>query len=102
MRIVDHPILGKMAKKRTVKIEVDGEILSAVEGEPIAAALIANGKKVLRYTRKYNEPRGIFCAIGKCTDCAMVVNGMPNTRTCVTPVEDGMKIETQHGLGRRE
>ena len=32
----------------------------------------------------------------------MIVNGVPNTRTCVTMVEDGMKVETQHGLGRTD
>jgi len=30
----------------------------------------------------------------------MVVNGKPNVRTCVTPVEEGMIIETQHGVER--
>jgi len=29
----------------------------------------------------------------------MVVDGVPNVRTCVTPVKAGMKIQTQHGLG---
>jgi predicted molibdopterin-dependent oxidoreductase YjgC len=100
MRILEHPILGKLEPRRKVKIEVDGKVIDAFKGEPIAAALIANGIKVFRYTKKYNEPRGIFCAIGQCTDCVMVVNGTHNTRTCVTMVEDGMKIATQHGLGR--
>ena len=30
----------------------------------------------------------------------MVVDGIPNTRTCVTMVKDGMKVETQKGLAR--
>lgn len=29
----------------------------------------------------------------------MVVDGVPNVRTCITPVKDGMVIETQKGLG---
>ena len=45
------------------------------------------------------DGRGIFCGIGQCTDCMMVVNGIPNVRTCITPVEDGMTVETQEGLG---
>ena len=32
----------------------------------------------------------------------MVVDGIPNVRTCITPVRDGMKIETQKGLGSWE
>jgi len=99
-RVEDHPILGKLKKRKKVKIIVDGEELDAYKGEMIASALLAHGKKVFRYTKRYREPRGIFCAIGRCTDCVMTVNGIPNIRTCVTPVEEGMKIETQRGLGK--
>jgi predicted molibdopterin-dependent oxidoreductase YjgC len=99
MRIIDHPILGKLEKKPVVTIEVDGEIIEAVEGEPIASALIASGRTIFRHTNKTGEPRGVFCAIGRCTDCLMIVDGIPNVRTCVTPVKEGMKIETQKGLG---
>lgn len=79
------------------EIEVDGEPVAAFEGETIAAALLAAGKRTLRWTRKRDEPRGIFCGIGVCFECVMTVNGVPNVRTCVTPVEPGMKISTQHG-----
>jgi len=95
MRILEHPILGKMPPRKVVKIEMEGRVLEAFEGEPIAAALTAHGICVFRYTRVRKEPRGISCAIGQCTDCVMVVNGIPNTRTCVTRVEDGMKIQRQ-------
>ena len=61
---------------------------------------MAAGIKSFRTTAKRNETRGIFCAIGRCTDCMMVVDGIPNTRTCVTMVKDGMKVETQKGLAR--
>ncbi|MHB8947330.1 MAG: (2Fe-2S)-binding protein, partial [Bacillota bacterium] len=44
-------------------------------------------------------PRGLFCAIGRCTDCVMTVDGVPNVRTCVTPVREGLRVETQRGLG---
>ncbi len=30
----------------------------------------------------------------------MVVDGVPNVRTCVTPLTAGMKVETQHGKGQ--
>lgn len=100
MRIVNHPILGVMKPRKRVYIKVDGNKIEAVEGEPILAALLANGIKVCRYTKKRNEPRGLFCAIGRCTDCVMTVDGVPNVRTCVTLVEEEMRIETQRGLGK--
>jgi len=82
-----------------IQIEVDGKLIPAREGEPIAAALLAAGIKALRRTTKRDEPRGVYCALGRCTDCAMTVNGRPNVRTCVTPAEDGMVIRSQQGLG---
>jgi len=99
MRVEDHPILGKLEERRRVTFEFDGRTITAFEGEPIAAALTAAGIRVFRYTEKMQEPRGLSCALGRCTDCVMIVNGVPNTRTCVTPVEQGMSVEPQHGLG---
>ena len=42
--------------------------------------------------------KGIFCAIGRCTDCVMVVDGIPNVRTCITPLKSGMDVRTQYGV----
>jgi len=100
MRIEDHPILGPLKAKKDIRIEVDGKTVSAFQGEPIAVALLARGIRVCRETPKSNEPRGVFCAIGQCTDCMMTVDGIPNVRTCITPAQDGMKIQTQRGLGK--
>ena len=98
-RIEEHAILGPDERVNYVTITVDGKKIQAKEGEMILAALLANDIIVNRYTRKEHEPRGLFCGIGQCTDCVMVVNGCPNVRTCVTPVEEGMVIETQNGVG---
>jgi len=85
---------------RTSPNSRDGKEITALAGEPIAAALAAAGIRVHRYTAERSEPRGIFCAIGQCTDCVMTVNGVPNVRTCITPVVAGMVVETQHGAGQ--
>jgi predicted molibdopterin-dependent oxidoreductase YjgC len=98
-RIVDHPILGPLSGKKEITLLVDGRKITAHEGEMIATALVAAGYKAFRYTSKNREPRGIFCAIGRCTDCVMEVNGRPNVRTCVTPAVEGMRVNTQEGLG---
>ena len=98
-RVENHIILGPAPVQRQVTIMVDGQPLQVLEGEMIAAALWAQGKKDLRYTKKHHHPRGIYCGIGRCTDCVMIVDGIPNVRTCKTPVRGGMVIETQRGLG---
>ena len=100
MRVEMHPILGEARWGNRVTLMVDGEPVEAIEGEPIATALLAAGRREFRRTTQRNEPRGVFCALGRCTDCVMIVNGQPNVRTCVTPANDGMIVETQVGLGR--
>ena len=97
-RIENHPILGSSEKGKLVKFFFDGKEYEGYEGEPIAAALKASGLMVHRYTKKEHKPRGIFCAIGRCTDCVMVVDGKPNVRTCVTPLKEGMEVRTQYGV----
>jgi len=36
--------------------------------------------------------------IGKCSSCFMIVNNIPNTRTCILPVQEGLVVERQKGL----
>ena len=99
MRVLDHPILGRQSPGKMLNITVDGKKIKAREGEMIIAVLLNAGIRINRFTSKYKEPRGIFCGIGQCTDCIMTVNGIPNVRTCVTPVKEEMVIETQYGRG---
>ena len=99
-RVHEHPILGPPERGRPVRIWLDDQPVAAREGDTIAAALMANGQMTLRRTVKRGEARGVFCAVGRCTDCAMTVDGQPNVRTCVTLVREGMRVETQKGHGR--
>ncbi len=100
LRVENHIIFDCSPAGKTVDITVDGKTIQAYEGEPILAAILNAGIKINRYTVKRGEPRGLFCGIGQCTDCAMVVDGKPNVRTCITPVRAGMVIKTQHGLAK--
>ncbi|NPA75297.1 MAG: FAD-dependent oxidoreductase [Euryarchaeota archaeon] len=99
MRLQEHPVLD-FSKKRGKKVTIyfEGKPIDAYEGEPIAEALHAAGIRVMNYTPTTGRARGIFCAIGKCSSCLMKVNGIPNVRTCITLVEDGMQVERQRGL----
>lgn len=98
-RIVAHPHLGPLPEMESVQIIVDGEPLDARVGEPVAAALLAHGRRICRTTIRTGEPRGVFCAVGLCTDCLMQIDGIPGTRACVTPARAGMRVETQRGMG---
>ncbi len=100
-RVSVHPILDYDTQKESmVTIVVNGAELEAKEGEPVAAALMAHGIRVFRHTAKDKQPRGLFCGIGQCTDCVMEIDGVPNVRSCVTPVKAGMRVNTQEGNGK--
>jgi predicted molibdopterin-dependent oxidoreductase YjgC len=91
--------MNSLSKDRCVPFTFDGQEILACEGETIAAALLAAGRRVLRLTGRRGEPRGLFCGMGICFDCLVVVNGCPNVRACQTPVVAGMCVETQRGAG---
>ncbi|MDK2983178.1 MAG: hypothetical protein PWP19_656 [Thermococcaceae archaeon] len=96
MRFTEHPILDfERVRGREVTIYFEGKPIKAYEGETIATALHAAGIRIFQHSTKKHRPRGLFCAIGKCSSCLMKVNGIPNVRTCITLVEEGMQIERQ-------
>lgn len=80
-----------------VPITVDGQPLEAQAGQTVAAALLANGRDSWRTTRGAGRPRGVFCGIGACYDCLIVVNGIPDIRACQRTVRPADTITTQRG-----
>jgi hypothetical protein len=99
LRINDHPIMGPAPARPEVTITFDGRELRAYRGEPIAAALLANGIRKLRTMPGTDESRGVFTAAGRSLEELGTVNGEANVPLVSTPVEDGMAVETQRGLG---
>jgi predicted molibdopterin-dependent oxidoreductase YjgC len=77
-------------------IEVDGQLIPARHGQTIAAALMASGRRVFRYTRN-GAPRGLFCGMGVCFDCLVTVDDGVEKRACITPVRPGMRIHLLTG-----
>ncbi|HEC76874.1 MAG TPA: sarcosine oxidase subunit alpha [Thermoplasmatales archaeon] len=92
MRIKEHPILN-FDRRKEIYFYYNGKKIKAYEGETIASALHAEKVKVLSRSIKLKRPRGFFCGIGKCSSCLMKVNGIPNVRTCITLVREGMVVE---------
>lgn len=94
-----RPALGAALERGPeVSITIDGRPVRAHLGESVAAVLIAEGPAALRRTRG-GDPRGVFCGMGVCFDCLAVVDGVPNTRTCMTWAAEGMTVEHQDGFG---
>lgn len=81
------------------EIELDGIRVTAYSGETVATVALVSGRTALRTTPVKGLPRGVFCAVGICHECRMIVDGQPNTRACLTPARPGLHAQTQSGLG---
>jgi aerobic-type carbon monoxide dehydrogenase small subunit (CoxS/CutS family) len=80
-----------------IEFTFDGEKIVAITGQSVAAALLAAKQRTLRKTRFNNNERGVFCGIGVCFDCLVVIDGITNQRACLIEAKPGMKVQTQVG-----
>jgi aerobic-type carbon monoxide dehydrogenase small subunit (CoxS/CutS family) len=80
-----------------IEFTFDGEKIEAITGQSVAAALLAANQRALRKTRFNNNDRGVFCGIGVCFDCLVVIDGIANQRACLIEAKPGMKVQTQVG-----
>ncbi|HLN78945.1 MAG TPA: (2Fe-2S)-binding protein [Nocardioidaceae bacterium] len=79
--------------------DFDGRPMPFRPGQSVGAALTAAGIRSWRTTRVDGRPRGLFCGIGVCFDCLIVIDGRPNERACLVVAKRGMVVETQEGTG---
>lgn len=93
-RISEHPVLGPLSEKG-ISFEFNGTSFPAIEGDSVASALLASNVRTLRYSHQGKEPRGIYCGIGHCYECRVTVDGAASVRACITPVVDGMIVESR-------
>ena len=83
-------------RNRRVSFRFDGKTCEAHPGDTVASALLAAGVSIFSRSFKYHRPRGLLCVSGNCPNCLMNVNGTPNVRTCMQPVQDGDEVKSQH------
>lgn len=90
---MDDLRIGSIDRQGKVTLSVNGKPVPAYRGETLLAALIAAGYKGLKKSPLKKSPRGALCGMGVCFECMVSVNGEPNIRSCMTEVEDQMKVE---------
>jgi predicted molibdopterin-dependent oxidoreductase YjgC len=73
-------------------ILVDGAPVAVREGTLLAAALMAAGHWRLRNSPTAGTPRGAFCLMGVCQECAIFVDGAIR-QACQVRVRAGMRVE---------
>lgn len=98
MRIINHPILTFPVQEE-IEFTFEGKPVKGLKGDTIASALSALGIMTLGHSIKRNRPRGFYCAIGNCASCNMIVNGISNVRTCITPLQANMDVRIQKDKG---
>lgn len=84
----------------TLRFTFDGKAMTARPGDTLAAALLANGVRLVARSFKYHRPRGIMAA-GVEEPNALVTVGFgartePNTRATDVFVYDGLVAESQN------
>ncbi|MDR3577671.1 MAG: (2Fe-2S)-binding protein [Anaerolineaceae bacterium] len=87
-------LLPGAQRGKLVKINVDGKPVEAYEGETVAAVLLSAGISTFRLSQKNKEPRSMYCGMGICFECLVTIDGQHALRACMTPVADGMTVET--------
>ncbi|MDW6023217.1 (2Fe-2S)-binding protein [Mesorhizobium sp. BAC0120] len=78
---------------RFVKVLVNGEIVMAQAGVSLGSVLHGRSP-ALRHSPVELQPRGLYCGMGVCFECLVMVDGRPE-RACITPVREGMAVEVQ-------
>ncbi len=85
---------GRGRSDRRLTITYDGRPIVATVGDSVGAALTRAGVRSWRTTRRGGRPRGLFCGIGICYDCLLIIDGAPDQRACLAPAVDGMDLRS--------
>jgi sarcosine oxidase subunit alpha len=80
-----------------VTVYIGGEPHRARATDTVAAAMLAAGADRCRTTPVSGAPRAPYCMMGVCFDCLVTIDGVGNRQGCLVRVQEGMRIEMQHG-----
>ena len=91
---------GLIDRGRTLRFRFDGRALEGHAGDSLAAALLANGIRLVGRSFKYHRPRGILSA--GCEEPNALVRlgegprAEPNCRATMVPLQDGLVAQSQN------
>jgi sarcosine oxidase subunit alpha len=86
----------RIDRSKPVSFTFAGWKVTGYEGDTLASAAFAAGKRVFSRSFKYHRPRGLLCCSGHCPNCQMTVDGVPNVRVCTEPIREGAVVEGQN------
>jgi len=95
-RIRRHPVLSPLPDS-WVSFTFNGREMIGRKGEMVSSAVFANGEHIFGHHHKDGGAQGIFCANGQCSQCTLIINGVP-LKSCIVPLEAGMSVQSVEGL----
>lgn len=87
--------LGETGRPQ-VSLSVDGLPVTALAGDTLMVALLANGP-ALRRSEFGDERRAGFCLMGACQDCWVRLADGRRVRACATFLEAGQQVSRDPG-----
>ncbi len=81
-----------------ITISVDGVAVDGLLGQTLAGVMLGSDIMAWRNTSFGDQPRGLFCGIGICFECLVVVNGQRDVRACQRRAASGDQIEFHRDL----
>lgn len=79
-------------KPATVSLTINGKAVQVPAGISVAAA-IARAGAPFRHALA-GPRRAPFCGMGVCFECRVRIDGRAQQRSCMLPVRDGMRVES--------
>lgn len=89
----DLRVAGSTNARKPLQFSFDGQQVAAFEGDMVAYALLSAGIRSLRRNPVDGTPRGVFCTMGLCQDCAVLVDGQV-IEACRLPVAEGLTVNS--------
>ena len=87
LRITDY-----FDRNNKINIIVNDKEIEAYEGECLAVVLFINNIKELRLSPKKKQSRGMFCLMGSCQECVVLIDDK-KVISCNVFIKEGMKIK---------
>ena len=83
---------SQIKRSARVTFRFGGTPVEGHEGEPLIAALLRAGHLALRRAPNDAAPRGAFCFMGLCQECAVMIDGQV-VEACRTEVAPDLAVE---------
>ncbi len=82
----------QIQRSAQVRFTFDGTPVQGHMGETLVSALLRAGHMRLRQAPNDHAPRGAFCCMGLCQECAVVIDGQI-VEACRTEVSSDLIVE---------